>query len=212
MKHQLKAVAIFLFAMQAGRAAADSGIDAVHFACSSQSHTFDMAAISMVNVPELRAGTDASVRAEFVQRMQAERDLYIQGGNERDFEFRCDTKRGRVLVKMHLFPATETANCGLFPGGRFDLMVNGRVLVKEARWNIECAPSITKLTLEFSPSRPRATVGICGNPTGMDYDVKECCLRKTVTLPVKATSVVSESSLRLLLTDSDTDCHDPTQP
>jgi hypothetical protein len=211
MKNQWKAMAMLLMTMQAGTAAADYGNSAVQFACSRQSHTFKMSAIGLVNVPELWAAADASMRSEFIQRMQSERGLYIQDG-EGDFEFHCDTGRGRVTVKMHWFPASESSNCGLFPGGRFDVVVNGRAIVEQVFWDLDCAPSIRRLTLAFAPSRTRMTVGIVANPIGVDYDVKKCDVRRAVELPIEPKSVFTEESLRLILAQPDSACHDPDPP
>lgn len=211
MKNQWKAMAMLLMTMQAGVVAADYGMSAVQFACSRQSHTFEMSAIGLVNVPELSAAADASIRSGFIQRMQSERGLYIQD-DEGDFVFHCDTGRGRVTVRMHWFPASESANCGLFPGGRFDVMVNGRAIVEQVRWDIDCAPSIRRLTLAFAPSRTRVTVGIVANPTGVDYDVKECGVRRVVELPIKPNRVFTDESLRLMLAQPDSACDDPDPP
>ena len=212
MKSQWKAMAMLLMTMQAGELAADYGNSAVQFARSRQSNTFEMSAIGLINVPELSAAADSSIRSGFIQRMQSERGLYIQGGEDRDFDFHCETELGRVTVKMHWFPASESANCGLFPGGKFDVMVNGRAIVEQVRWDTDCAPSIRGVTLAFAPSRAEVTVGIVAKPSGVDYDVKECSVRRAMELPIKPNSVFTEESLRRMLARPDSACHEPGPP
>lgn len=179
-----------------GNALADYGTPAIQFACSSEDHRFEMSAVGLANVPELSAGKDESAVAEYIRRMEQDRNLFIQGGEERDFEFPCETGRGHILAKMHFFPATSSSNCGLFPGGRLVVLVDDHTLVDNVYWDLDCAPSIKKLTVSMRRRGPRAEVRVSGDVDDSGRTSSNCSFSMVVPLPVATASVLTQESLR----------------
>lgn len=205
MTFKCKIAGILLTLMYSGNSMADYGNTAIQFTCSPNDHGFEMSAVGLANVPELSAARGETDRNAYIDRMERDRQLYIQGGKERDFEFSCETGRGHVLAKMHFFPATSSGNCGLFPGGRLVILVDDHTLVDSVYWDLDCATSVKKLTLSVG-RRGHAKVRVWADGVEGQRACGRHSFVMTVRLPVPAAGVLTQESLESQLVHAEAEC------